>query len=202
MNKLSRNEKGFGALELVIVLVIVALIGAVGYLVYKNSHQPVKVVTVTKTVTNTASTNKSGATTSIQPDVLKISEWQIGLPITTSIADASYHIVGNTAWLSTVKLDNDQQCITYYTSYTSSGSQSYQGIARYALTDTVDILDSPNPGDNKMSASQAAKLEPDLYKQIGNYIYYYSHGNGQPCVNQTTEQTNAFSTAYKSVYGL
>lgn len=47
----NKNENGFSAVELIFILVIVVLIGVVGYLVYKNHHQPIKVVTVTKTVT-------------------------------------------------------------------------------------------------------------------------------------------------------
>ncbi len=56
MNKLLRNENGFGAVEIIMLIVIIGLLGTVGYFVYKNHHQPTKVVTVTKTVTNTPKT--------------------------------------------------------------------------------------------------------------------------------------------------
>lgn len=39
MNKISKNEKGFSVIELVLVLVIVVLIGAAGWLVYKNHYK-------------------------------------------------------------------------------------------------------------------------------------------------------------------
>ncbi len=39
MSKLRRNEAGFSAVEVVLVLVIVALIGVVGYMVYKNHNK-------------------------------------------------------------------------------------------------------------------------------------------------------------------
>lgn len=52
MSKLSKNEQGFSIVELIMVIVIVILIGTVGYFVYKN-HQPTKAVTLTKTVTKT-----------------------------------------------------------------------------------------------------------------------------------------------------
>ncbi len=58
--KLNKNQKGFSAVEFIMVFVIIVLIGAVGYFVYKNHHQPVKVVTITKSTqakpTNTATT--------------------------------------------------------------------------------------------------------------------------------------------------
>ncbi len=47
MNRLSKNEKGFSAIEVVLVFVILALIGVVGWLVYKNHHQTTKASVVT-----------------------------------------------------------------------------------------------------------------------------------------------------------
>jgi len=40
MKKLNKNEKGFTVFEFAIVFAIVILIGAVGYIVYKNQHKP------------------------------------------------------------------------------------------------------------------------------------------------------------------
>jgi len=59
MSKFTKNENGFSGIEILMVVVIVALIGAVGYMVYKNKHQPTKVVTVTKTVVTPAQSNQS-----------------------------------------------------------------------------------------------------------------------------------------------
>ncbi len=58
MLKLKNNDDGFSAVELVMVIVIVGLIGVVGWMVYKNHHKaaPVAAVTVTKTVTKPATT--------------------------------------------------------------------------------------------------------------------------------------------------
>ena len=51
MNKISKNKKGFTAVELVLVVVVVALIGVVGWLVYKHDHK-----SSTASVTNTRKT--------------------------------------------------------------------------------------------------------------------------------------------------
>lgn len=91
MNKLSKNEKGFGAVELVLVIVIIALIGAVGFLIYKNKHQPVKVVTIKKTIV--ASSNKpttSSSQVKLTQKYLDITQLGIKIPLTSSIADLSY----------------------------------------------------------------------------------------------------------------
>ncbi|HET8991571.1 MAG TPA: hypothetical protein VFN31_00865 [Candidatus Saccharimonadales bacterium] len=42
MGKLKNNQKGFSAVEATLILVIVILIGIVGYMVYKNHHNTTK----------------------------------------------------------------------------------------------------------------------------------------------------------------
>jgi hypothetical protein len=55
MKSLNKNEQGFGTVEIIMLVVIIVLIGTVGYLVYKNHHQPTKVVTITRTITASSS---------------------------------------------------------------------------------------------------------------------------------------------------
>jgi hypothetical protein len=47
MGKIRKNETGFSAVEIVLVLVIVGLIGVVGYMVYKNQHKTTAPVATT-----------------------------------------------------------------------------------------------------------------------------------------------------------
>ncbi|HEY5267825.1 MAG TPA: hypothetical protein VII94_01670, partial [Candidatus Saccharimonadales bacterium] len=59
------NEYGFSAVELILVIAVIALLGVVGWLVYKNDHKTT-ITTVNKNTTSaTTSANKSnsGATT-------------------------------------------------------------------------------------------------------------------------------------------
>jgi hypothetical protein len=62
MGKLKTDEKGFGAVEAILIVIIIVLIGAVGYLVYKNNHKTVvtKVVTVTKAIDSSTSSPPQG----------------------------------------------------------------------------------------------------------------------------------------------
>ena len=41
MNRVSKNQKGFSTIELILIIAVVSMIGVVGYLVYKNNHQTV-----------------------------------------------------------------------------------------------------------------------------------------------------------------
>lgn len=59
----NKNENGFSTIEFIMVFLIIVLVGAVGYFVYKNHHQPVRVITVTKTVTKPSATNTTSSTT-------------------------------------------------------------------------------------------------------------------------------------------
>lgn len=61
MGKIRKNEAGFSAVEFVLVLVIVGLIGVVGFLVYKNQHKTTTPVSgTTKSTSPTSSTKSEG----------------------------------------------------------------------------------------------------------------------------------------------
>ena len=54
MNKISKNQKGFTAVEVLLTILILVVIGAVGYMVYHNEHKPkVTNVSTTKSATST-----------------------------------------------------------------------------------------------------------------------------------------------------
>lgn len=55
MGKIRKNEAGFSAVEVILVLIVMALIGGVGWFVYKNQHKG------TMPVSDTTSTIKSTA---------------------------------------------------------------------------------------------------------------------------------------------
>lgn len=51
MNKLKKNELGFGAVEGILILVIVLLIGVVGWFVYKNQNKAISSTSATTSKT-------------------------------------------------------------------------------------------------------------------------------------------------------
>jgi hypothetical protein len=63
MGKISKNEAGFSAVEAVMVLIVVALIGLVGWFVYKNHNK-----------TNTPSSTTSASTTKQNTSVTKVAD--------------------------------------------------------------------------------------------------------------------------------
>jgi hypothetical protein len=56
MNKLSKNQKGFTAVEGLLIILILVVIGGVGYMVYHNNHKT-KPVAASTTTANTSISN-------------------------------------------------------------------------------------------------------------------------------------------------
>ncbi|HSX33118.1 MAG TPA: hypothetical protein VLF91_02150 [Candidatus Saccharimonadales bacterium] len=87
MNILKRRERGFGTVEGILIIVIFALLGVGGWLVYKNHHQTAEPVTTTKPATGP--TNNSTEQTAVN-----VSELGIKLTnVPQSIKDLTYEIV-------------------------------------------------------------------------------------------------------------
>ena len=92
MNRIKNNESGFSAVEIIMVMVIVGLIGAVGYLVYKNQHKTTKTVVVTKVVKAPASSPPSTQTSTNNNSmtIIKVPELGIEFSAPNSIKDLVY----------------------------------------------------------------------------------------------------------------
>lgn len=71
MHKINKNESGFSTVELILVIVIAALIGVVGYMVYKNHHKTTTaaITTTSSTKPGTSTPTKTTTTTTIPPIV-------------------------------------------------------------------------------------------------------------------------------------
>ena len=68
MGKVRKNEAGFSALEVVLVLVIVSLISAVGFMAYENQHKTKTASFATATTTKPATQIPAQTTTPAPTD--------------------------------------------------------------------------------------------------------------------------------------
>jgi hypothetical protein len=64
MNKISKNENGFGAIESLLIVAVVVLLGAVGYMVYKNHNKTTNSSTAITTTAPAKTTTTQPAVTS------------------------------------------------------------------------------------------------------------------------------------------
>lgn len=138
MIKLNKNEDGFSAVEFILIVIIICLVGAVAYLVYRNHHQPVKVVTLTKTVSIT----NNSSTKSVPTQYLKINQLDIEIPLTNNISDLTYWWDGQQAYIISPTLEKyaseqDSACSATIPSNLSSSS-NYQQIGTLDVGSTVD----------------------------------------------------------------
>jgi hypothetical protein len=66
MNKLKHNQAGFSAVEIILVIALVAALGAIGWLVYKNQKKPATTTTTTVS-TKSATAPAPAAKTEVDP---------------------------------------------------------------------------------------------------------------------------------------
>ena len=165
MGKLHNNEKGFGAVEGLLIIAVVVLIGVVGYMVYKNQHKTKTASVTTTTATKVTAPTKTAttqptSTTSTTPSVV-IKEWGIKI----EFADASnvtYKIAGNP--VGETPPDGSAQYVDsaglyLLTSITTDPGCQYLGIG----------VNRAKPITAQAKASA-----------IGGYVYSFAGGPG-PC---------------------
>jgi prepilin-type N-terminal cleavage/methylation domain-containing protein len=92
MNKIFKNEHGFSAVEVIMVLVIVGLICAVGFLVYKNHNKAttVSAVNTTKTTTTTPTKNAANPYAGWTTYTLKYEKASFKYPSSWQLKDSSF----------------------------------------------------------------------------------------------------------------
>jgi prepilin-type N-terminal cleavage/methylation domain-containing protein len=174
MNNLNQNNKGFGVVELLMAVVIVALVATVGYMAYKNHQKPV----VTPTTASTNKTTPKTATAQTATSYFTIKEWGIRSPYSGSLT-LSYVIKDNKyAYFSSKQLTAaDANCV-------GRGG----AFSRYLPNDSI------NDGGSTETAAQSAAAFPALYKLINGYYYSFSHDQAACSDNQSAtdlqSQTN------------
>ena len=134
----NRSEKGFSAVESLMLILIVALIGIIGWLVYNNQQKSSnnnKAAQNQSTAANQSNTTKTKAST--QPTkTLAITQLGIQIPISSSIADLSYSWDAhqNDAWIGSSTL----------------GQESISPSSTCGITSTPQTFNqslSPDPAD-------------------------------------------------------
>lgn len=165
MGKLKDNQKGFGAVEAVLVLVIVILIGVVGYMVYRNHHKTTtaSVATTSSKSTNTASnkTSSSSTTPASSTQYMTISEWGVRLPLSSGITGITYKTRTSGDVQSADITVPNSQCTPMATIYRGSAS------------DTDPTTQGFDGGGSTFQANND--------KQLGGYYYSFMTGNASTC---------------------
>ncbi len=123
--------------------------------------------------------------------VLKITQWKVELVLTPDISDANYVLVNTGAFLSQDSVDKIQAC----KKDTSPDTPSYQVITQAGLNDQIPELLRPA---NTTTAKEAAAAQPDNFKEINGYVYYFERGNGTTC-QEVLNDVDSFQKAFKTL---
>jgi Tfp pilus assembly protein PilE len=183
MKKLRNDQSGFSALEVILILVIVAVLGGVGYYVYSQRNMKSNSET-----TNTSSgVAKDSANTNTSNGYLKITEMGVKLKLPSDQTDL-YYFYGlpsdggedKVASLSTRSLEKlSTEC-----------AAEKNWTARVEVTNTPDAAYPGNPSDSNESYRN---FFPDGVTIDGNF-YYLVFTNG-PC--STDEKVSDAQVALK-----
>ena len=188
MSKLTKNEKGFSAIELIMIVVIVVLIGGLGYIVYKNKHQPTKVVTVTKTV---VAPTKSNTATTKDP----YSGWN-----TTTLKYEQISYKYPTNWTITDKSSAMPK---------SQNSCIYPGHDLITLTSPTGTQMNFNAGQDCFGDGGAQNFGSAPIYSLGSSIYLAFLANTGPytptspseaCLSPITNPSTSFALKSKNIF--
>ena len=160
-NKL--NQKGFGAIEAVIILVILIAIGAAGYLVYKDHHK-----TATAPATSTSTSSNSASTTTTKNGTLYVKEW-----------GQSFKYDDSKATLSYVMADSLGDTIAITSTEYMAANTSCNGALN--TDNTPANIARGKPGDPESSTQtwqQALDAGTTKGGSIGGYVYLWTAGSG------------------------
>lgn len=181
------DQRGFSALEVILIVVIVCLFGGIGWYVWGINQ------------TGSSNNNTSTTSTTEKTNTLTIKEWGVKLTDPEIPSDATYKIVTNnkylgpSAFLSTAKLDNSAVCKKYYIDATYP---TFQYIERFSPNSKIGL----DEGLKQVSLSEAEKQLGGDFKVISGYGYWFRHGNGFTCPDDKDSATfNAYQKAFSTL---
>jgi prepilin-type N-terminal cleavage/methylation domain-containing protein len=147
------NQKGFSVVEILIVIVVVGLLGAVGWLVYDRQKNK------TSHTSNTqVSTSQKEETKKVDPNegYLVVKEWGLRFKTPSGLTDVRYAIHGDAVAFFAKPTGSNVQYVTDYQKYADSNFRYAIGVL-YKSTSSI----KPFAGDMTREG-----------KKVGDYYYY------------------------------
>ncbi|HEX5798371.1 MAG TPA: hypothetical protein VFX79_03365 [Candidatus Saccharimonadales bacterium] len=162
-----KNQKGFGAIEALLILVIIGIIGGVGYYVYNaNKNEP--------QISDSSIQHKNNSKGEVKEELpeedpnegyLVVKEWGLRFKIPDNLTDIQYKISGNNLGIfaKPIKDKNGQPFnVEYRNNY---GDVDEYDNFTYSLGQLIRSKDSTNK--NVFTTVKG--------KKVGDYYYYTAH---------------------------
>ena len=166
MNKIFKNEKGFSAIEIVLVVIISVLIGVVGWLAYDNHHKT--------TATSSSTTSKSSPTTYTIP----ITPLGISITVPIALEDLTYAVTNQTPYNGETSVEVGLSTISLTNLDPTNCSASQMPLL------SLTRVDGQYPSDATIYNSPGA-----LVKQFPTFYIAYSQNSG--VTNCSTSSSSA-----------
>ena len=198
---MKRGQKGFGAVEALLILVIVGTLAAVGWYVYDTKKDADATYNKAE---NAAYKNDGPSSTSQSQEAagyLEIKEWGVKIALTAPIKNATYLITaiskdipGPYAFLSTKEINEHPSCKDDLKPDPEYYYPTFQYIERFNVKDKVWFQE-----DLQVPATEAVKRSPKTYQQVGDSVFHFGHGNGNWCEGQPNNTLTAFEKAFLTI---
>ena len=175
------NQKGFGIVEIIIVLVVISLLGVLGWVIYNRQKDG------TSEVSNTQQKEETPKPETMKPDpnegYLVVKEWGLRFKSPSGLTDIKYTIHGDTASFFAKPTGSSVQ-------YRADYDKFEDGNSRYALGNLYRSTSSTKPFSGDMTREG---------KEIGDYYYYTSWAfsslaTGAGCVGLYGDSDSACQT--------
>jgi Tfp pilus assembly protein PilE len=165
--KMKKLQQGFSAVEGLLIVIIIGMLGGVGYYVWHSQKQVDKTYSQTANGTAVPTTKKtsSSSATKSNPGYLVIKEWSVKIKLNAQNFDTNYRFEKpDNSWvfLSSTRLDTATQNSKICKEASASVS-----------------LNRSKPGDDNFGSPWTETELQKIGKKVGDY-YYYNQG-GQPC---------------------
>jgi uncharacterized protein (UPF0333 family) len=170
----SRNDKGFAAFDVVLVLVIIFLVGAVAYLVGNRS--------TTKTASSSSSSTSKTATT--ESSYFDFKELGVKFIPDKSLNGLSYSLITGLEGSGTAVYITDTNVKAAYNEcQADGGSNAIPGSETNESEAFASIGRSPGTFSDQVE-------EAVLVKQFNGFYITLSHPNGNNCAGTQADQDN------------
>ncbi len=204
MSKLHNNQAGFSALEITLIIIIIAIIAGIGGYVLRSS----KTANNTLSAANRISTNQTTKKNTNAIKELDITEWKVRMTLLPGLDRLSYEMTSPTTETAYRGPNNDQPYTLTQPGYVKLISLQLKGqpssctgeattSGEFASIERSTTNPNNQPNDGVVSA--------DYIRKIGSNYYTLSMPNGLSCQSSESlkaaeaKQSELVKQAFKSL---
>lgn len=167
------GQAGFSAIEAVLILVIIGILGGTSYYVYHANHNATATLNSSSKVAQTSPAKTVKTKKASVQHFFKISEWNVQAPYDGSLS-LEYQFFPSTGALNPYSYAMFSAKQLDATAPQCASSIEYAGsIARYAA-DQHYLVGDGGIDSGKTAAETATEMPAGSYGHVGNYYFFYT----------------------------